>query len=231
MTSFLNRARRESVSQRPWTSVRRWPDSSSVREAVHRLRASVAPAATCLGPVFMADGLVVPLVTWNAGVLAQRIRSDDHHPAIDRLTLRHRLDASDHAALSPVSEVVFIGFWAPSALDVLGRLRGYGRTILLLWSGQDLDDLAAAECDWRGISVASVNRKQELRWLVETETEPSLCAFDRFTNLRCEQLLDVAQRARLLDVSLSTCRPPSPLHALAEPRIWPEGLSGRLGHE
>lgn len=139
----------------------------------------------------MADATVTAAAVFNDEIVRARTLAG-LGPALNRQTLRDRLDMGGLPAASPLTAAVFVGWWGSTSLTSMSRLGGYGQTILLTDSTH-LDPLALAECDWRGIGVASmtsdrlVEGERAVEWLVRPAT-PS--ASDT-TNLRFEQLLEL----------------------------------------
>lgn len=217
----LNRAPRESLRNIPDSYVRRTAPSGGARlRAAWQVRDVLFPEFVGLGVTQLTGGLVLPLVQWNDDCLTWRERAGVL-PAVDRLTLRARLDGGGAPASSPVGRAVFVSLQSPQALNALSRLAGYGTTVALhldpsglgmqspsRQSNGPVDLFTAAECEWRGISLvhvwdggldvivdAAATHYQSRDPDASTrQVEPALPASTGRTNLRHEQLLDLAMR-------------------------------------
>lgn len=140
-----------------------------------------------LRPTTVAGTVVAPIVELNEIVVKARARAG-HAPALDRLSLRERLEAGGVGAASPVLDVAFVGVWGRANLTSMARLGGYGRAVLMIAPGDIVDPLELAECDWRGIGVATTGTCGEIEWLVA----PTFRYPGESTTMRYEQLLDLA---------------------------------------
>ena len=176
------------------TAQQRWRklggDATSVewaQAAVAAAAAATMVAASLLGPATLADTTVVTAVDFDDAVIDARLRIG-LPPALDRATLRERLDGGGTAAAAPVRDAMFFGIWGRTSLTSMSRLGGYGMPVLLSPAHADMDPLALAECDWRGIGIATTDGTGALQWKL-----PPVPARRRgVTNMRFEQLLDLA---------------------------------------
>jgi len=192
---MTRRAKRASGAVRERLVSRSWPQLAGsacsawwLREIIDAVREDSYPAQLCLGPVAMVDAVVVPLVAFDDEVVGARMRVG-LEPALDRLSLRERLDGQGNGAVTPVVDATFLGVWARTSLSALARLGGYGEVALLVPDGASPTMIELAECDWRGIGVATVGSGGEVDWLVSAARPVHR---NRWTNMRAEQLLDLA---------------------------------------
>lgn len=158
------------------------------------VQATVAAAAAesmadpvMLGPATLADTMVVLAVDLDEAVVNARLRCG-LLPALDRVTLRQRLDHGGTAAAAPVREAMFFGVWGRTSLTSMSRLGGYGMPVLLSSAHTGLDPIGLSECDWRGIGVATTDGNGALQW----QLPPVRARKGGRTNMRFEQLLDLA---------------------------------------
>lgn len=191
---------RERLVQREWSTFTGERDSGAdrsreaswCRNALVELVAREYVGAMALGPVVVGDATVVVLVALDDDLVEARARAGAE-PALDRITLRERLEQGGHMAVSPVREVAFVGVWGRTNLTGLTRLRGYGETLLIAPPETLLDPVELAECDWRGIGVlqAAVPTDPDgTHWHVM----PGVRQRPWATNMRYEQLLELAMR-------------------------------------
>lgn len=155
--------------------------------AVAGLAAETMIDASILGPATIADTTVVTAVDFDDAVIDARLRTG-LLPALDRATLRERLDGGGTAAAAPVRDAMFFGIWGRTSLTSMSRLGGYGMPVLLSPAHADMDPLALAECDWRGIGVAAADGAGAFQW----KLRPVPARRNGLTNMRFEQLLDLA---------------------------------------
>ena len=178
----------ERAAQQRWRKL--VGDATSVAWAQATVVAAVAETMidpSMLGPATLADTTVVTAVDFDDAVIDARLRFG-LLPALDRATLRERLDGGGTAAAAPVREAMFFGIWGRTSLTSMSRLGGYGMPVLLSPAHADLDLLALAECDWRGIGVATTDDAGALHW----NLPPVPARKNGLTNMRFEQLLDLA---------------------------------------
>jgi len=149
-----------------------------------------------LGPALLADTTVVPIAVFDREVLELR-EAEGLEPALDRLTLHTRLELDGWEARSPVESVMFLGLLGRTGLTSLARLGGYGQVTLLSSQTQGISTVDLAECDWRGIGVFVPSAQRATDgvtarggWLLQ----PERAERQRLTNLRYEQLVDLACR-------------------------------------
>lgn len=178
--------------------------ASWCRDALIELTAREYVGAMALGPVVVGDAMVVALTVVDDDLVEARSQVGVA-PALDRITLRERLEEGGRMAVSPVREVAFVGVWGRTDLTGLTRLGGYGETLLIAPPATVLDPVELAECDWRGVGVlqtavptASQDSSQvcsedlrSTRWSVMPGVRPRPWA----TSMRYEQLLELALRA------------------------------------
>lgn len=205
------------------------------RDALIELMAREYIGAVALGPVVVGDAMVVTLVVVDDDLVEARAQAGVA-PALDRITLRERLEQGGRMAVSPVREVAFVGVWGRTDLTGLTRLGGYGETLLIVPPATVPDPVELAECDWRGVGVLQTTepmtepmtghtRSQDgarpareesqvcsedlvpARWLVMPGVRPRPWA----TSMRYEQLLELAMRAP------TRLRPEVPSAVLSEP--------------
>lgn len=158
-----------------------------LRDAVQTLVLKQGGGWRALTPATIAGANVVPMVELDERVVNARARSG-HAPALDRLSLRERLEAGGLWAAPPVLDVAFVGVWGRASLTAMARLGGYGRAVLMVTPGDIAEPLELAECDWRGVGVATTGTFGEIEWLV-----PSTFRYPgESTTMRYEQLLDLA---------------------------------------
>lgn len=178
----------EGAAQQRWRTL--VGDATRVAWAQAIVDAAAAESMTdpvVLGPATLADTTVIPAVDFNDAVVDARLRGG-LLPALDRLTLRQRLDHGGTAAAAPVREAMFFGVWGRTSLTSMSRLGGYGMPVLLSSAQASLDPIGLAECDWRGIGVATTDTNGALQW----HLAPAQARKDGRTNMRFEQLLDLA---------------------------------------
>jgi hypothetical protein len=178
----------ERAAQQRWQQL--VGDATSVawaEAAVAGLVAETMIDASILGPATIADTTVVTAVDFDDAVIDARLRTG-LLPALDRATLRERLDGGGTAAVAPVRDAMFFGIWRRTSLTSMSRLGGYGMPVLLSPAHADMDPLALAECDWRGIGVATADGAGAFQW----KLPPAPPRRNGLTNMRFEQLLDLA---------------------------------------
>ena len=158
-----------------------------LRGAVQTLLSSRGAGWRSLGPASIAGAVVVPIVELDEKVVTARAQAGQA-PALDRLSLRGRIEAGGVGAKSPVLDAAFVGVWGRAGLTPMARLGGYGRAVLMVARGEGVDPLELAECDWRGIGVASIGINGEIEWLVPSTFQGT----GKLTTMRYEQLLDLA---------------------------------------
>jgi hypothetical protein len=149
-----------------------------------------------LGPAMFADTTVVPIVAFDEEVLEHRA-AEGLAPALNRLTLHARLEVAGWEARSAIESVMFVGLWGRTDLTSLTRLGGYGPVVMLISQAQVISPIDLAECDWRGVGAfaprahcTSGGAAVDGGWLLE----PERTAAHRVTNMRYEQLVDLAAR-------------------------------------
>lgn len=193
-------AARERLVQREWSVFTGERDSGAdgsldaswCRNALIELMAREYVGAMALGPVVVGDATVVALVVIDDDRVEARARAGVA-PALDRITLRERLEQGGRMAVSPVREVAFVGVWGRTDLTGLTRLGGYGETMLIAPPATVLDPVELAECDWRGVGVLQAAVPADIggtHWHVMPGVRPRPWA----TNMRYEQLLELAMR-------------------------------------
>lgn len=178
----------EGAVQKRWRTL--MGDVARVEWAKAIVDAAAAESMTnpvVLGPAMLADTTVIPAVDFDDAVVDARLTCG-LLPALDRVTLRQRLDQGSTAAAAPVREAMFFGVWGRTSLTSLSRLGGYGMPVLLSSPQASLDPIGLAECDWRGIGVATTNSNGAIHW----HLAPAQARKDGRTNMRFEQLLDLA---------------------------------------
>lgn len=179
---------REALPRREWSHAGGGVSQGAwLRDAIQMLVLNQGAGWRALRPATVAGAVVVPMVELDEMVVNARARAGQA-PALDRLSLRERLEAGGVAAASPVFDVAFVGVWGRANLTSMARLGGYGRAILMVSPGTIVDPLELAECDWRGVGVATTGTCGEIEWLVpSTFRHPG-----QATTMRYEQLLDLA---------------------------------------
>lgn len=178
----------ERATQRRWRKL--VGDATRVTWAQATVVAAAAESMTdpvMLGPATLADTTVALAVDFDDAVVDARLRCG-LLPALDRVSLRQRLDHGGTAAAAPVREAMFFGVWGRTSLTSMSRLGGYGMPVLLSSAQARLDPIGLAECDWRGIGVATTDGNGALQW----QLPPMPARKDGRTNLRFEQLFDLA---------------------------------------
>lgn len=134
----------------------RWADVdlTEVAALVHR---ELIVVGEPLPHVWLGRHEMVPVVDWEPSALRTRLAVGPG-PILDRLAIREL--ARSGFRDGPPSVLSLVGFIAldalPRARTPLARLSGYGRAVAAVPAGQPLDPVEAAECDYQGIAVASV---------------------------------------------------------------------------
>lgn len=171
-------------------------DGHSGRRGDCDLQPGEIPSPRDLGPAMFADTIVVPIVVFDEAVVERRA-AEGLAPALDRLTLHARLDHAGWEARSPIVSVMFAGLWGRTDLTSLTRLGGYGQVVMLISPTQVISPIDLAECDWRGVGIFTPSTQRAMDgatascgWLLEPERP----APHRVTNMRYEQLVDLAGR-------------------------------------
>lgn len=179
---------REALPRREWSHAGGGVSQGTwLRDAVQALVLNQGAGWRALGPATVAGAVVVPMVELDEMVVHARALAGQA-PALDRLSLRERLEAGGIGAASPVLDVAFVGVWGRANLASMARLGGYGRAVLMVAPGDIVDPVELAECDWRGVGVATTTTCGEIEWLVaSTFKHPG-----GSTTMRYEQLLDLA---------------------------------------
>jgi hypothetical protein len=186
-----DKAPREHLHTRDWHQLADEDATAEwVQAAVFAAGADVVADGTCLGPVKIAGGVVVPFATFDEEVLETRVKLG-LEPAVDRLTLRRRLEDGGLPARAPIRDLALVGLLGHTSYTTMARVSGYGTPVLLAYRRHQPDALTVAECDWRDLGLALVDELHATRWLIRPTRGPS----SSVTDLRQEQLLEVAWRS------------------------------------
>ncbi len=178
-------------------SLAHWGDVD-VLEAADRVRVEVVGRGAVLPLVWMGDGLVVPVVTWDEDVLADRLRLNQW-PVLYRAVLADRIaKGRDTDIPSPLRMEGFITVQPlRRATSVMARLSGSARVIAAVPTPPQPDPWDSMECDYYGFTVATVDPDLRVRVAVDGSSvgKSEHLPMSHNRRLRQEQLFDVALRA------------------------------------
>ena len=188
------RLRPPSVPQRRQLS--QWPPDQT-GAAIERTLELLAPGGVCLPIVWMADGLIVPVVSFDDAAVAWRA-GHGQGPVIDRTWWR---DASATAyASAPPAALSILAFLSVAPLSrarsTLARLRPTAPVAALTPTHLKPDPFELSHWDFYGLPVYAADEFHARTLVVGPAWRPGSGAARHFqTRLRLEQLFDLAIRS------------------------------------
>lgn len=193
----LERLRAPSVAQRRQLSHWRLGQMAG---AVERSRDLLARGGVCLPIVWMADGLVVPVVRFDSIAVDWRTEHG-HGPIIDRTWWRDA-SATNYIGAPPAALSV-LGFLSVGRLSrarsTLARLRPTAPVAAVLPSQVKPDPLELAHWDYYGLPVYAADEHFARPVVTGSAWTPGAGTARHFqTRLRLEQLFEVAIRSGAL---------------------------------
>lgn len=177
-------------------SLAHWGDVDAFK-AADCVRSHVLGVGCTLPLVWMGEGLVAPVVTWDEPALQARLQQRQW-PVLYRTVLADRVATGrDGEIPSPLRMEAFITVQPLRRVkSVLARLSGSARVIAAVPVPPEPDPWESMECDYYGFTVATV--RDDLRVQVVVDGMPAgksqHLPVGHHRRLRQEQLFDVALR-------------------------------------